>query len=284
MSEVKPQKQEQKNYQMSTIIGLPSIQKITQDIHLTDSQKQRAFSQALRLSENPNLKFCDKFSLAKFCIETARYNVPDDYIYPVPYNNKVQVQFGYKFYREQCLSTGLYKVVDAVKVYDCDKVIRDRETGKIKVEFEENYQKTIGASVIGFYAYATDKKGEIVDSIFMSIQDCEEHGKRYSKTYDAKNSSWQTSFAAMAMKTVLKALTKKLRITPEISDSVKMDQIVFGGEGEEDTYADNPNNDIITQEEEENETVVVKDSESNPSVVLPDDYPFEDDITQKITK
>ena len=63
-----------------------------------------------------------------------------------------------------------------------------------------------------------------------------------------------------------------------------MDQLVFGGEGEEDTYADNPNNDLITQEEEENETVVVKDSEPNPSVVLPDDYPFEDDITQKITK
>lgn len=276
---------ETKTYQMSTVIALPSMQKLTDDIHLTEQQKQRAFSQALRLSESTNLKFCDKFSLAKFCIETARYNVPDDYIYPVPYNNKVQVQFGYKFYREQCLSTGLYKVVDAVKVYSCDKITRDRETGKIKVEFEEDYLKTIGAKIVGFYAYATDKKGEVVDCVFMTIADCEEHGKRYSKTYDAKGSSWQTSFNAMAMKTVLKALTKKLRITPEISDSVKLDQIVFGGENEEDTYADNPKNDYVdnvTAEEEENEVNIP--NKQDDSVVLPDDYPFDDDITAKITK
>lgn len=241
---------------MTMVLANENIKTLGEKLHLTQEQMQTATSTALQLDSNSSLYGCDKFSLAKFCFETARYNMPQDYIYPVPYNKHVQVQFGYKFYRELCLRTNLYRNIDAVEVLSCDKVIRDRTTGQIKVEFEEDYNKTIGATIVGYYAFAVDKQGKLVSAIYWSKEKCEEHGHTYSKTY---SSTWgKGQFDKMAKKTVIKQLCGTLRITPEISQAIKQDQIVFGGENEEDKYEDNPRNDNISKEEEDNEIVDVK--------------------------
>lgn len=230
---------------MSMVLANKNIKDLGTTLGLTKEQEQIATSTALQLSSNASLCMCDKYSLAKFCYEIARYGMPDGYIYPVPYNKYVQVQFSYKFYREQCLRTGLYREIDAVMVLSCDKIVRDRETGKPKVIFEEDYEKTQNAVVIGCYAYATDKEGKLLSSVYWSKEKLEQHGRTYSKSYD---SVWGKNFEKMAKKTVIKQLCGTLRITPEIASALKNDQIVFGGDGEENTYADNPQN-IVSKEE-----------------------------------
>ena len=232
---------EEKNYNMTTVLNNKNIISLGDSLHLTEEQKAAATSSALQLSTNPALLSCDKFSLAKFCFETARYNFSrPDCIYPVPYGKYVQAQLGYRGYKELAMRSKLYKEIDAVEVLDCDKLKRNRLTGAITVEFEEDVNKTIESKVIGFYAYAIGTDGELAGSLYWTLKQCEEHGHKYSRSYD---SIWGKQFTKMAKKTVLKQLLGQLPTTPDIQAAIKQDQIVYGGDGEENTYKDNPYND-----------------------------------------
>ena len=250
---------EEKTYSltMTQVLANKNIVSLAETLHLTEEQKAKAASSALELSTNAALCKCDKFSLAKFCFETARYNFSrPDCIYPVPYDKYVQAQLGYRGYKELAMRSGLYKDINSVEVLDCDKLHRDRSTGQVKVEFEEDVNKTLDAKVIGYYAYAINKENELIGCVYWSKEKCAAHGKQYSKSY---NSIWgnTSTFSKMALKTVLKQLLSKLPTTPEIQAAIKQDQIVYGGENEEDKYRDNPYNDEpeYTDVEIENETL-----------------------------
>ena len=73
----------------------------------------------------------------------------------------------------------------------------------------------------------------------------------------------------MAKKTVLKQLLGQLPTTPDIQAAIKQDQIVYGGDGEENTYKDNPYNDepkyTDVEVKEETESEVIDCVEHNPS-------------------
>ena len=225
---------------MHVILASNGIKQLGESLQLTPKQLATAHSQAFRLSNDSKLKDCDKYSLIKFCFESARYNFTrDDCIYPVPYGNKVQAQMGYKGLREIALQAG-YKDVNCVEVYSCDKVYRDKETGKIKVEFNEDIGATKDKEVIGYFAYAIEK-GENTPSntLYWDIEKIKKHGKHYSKTY---NSVWgdEFGFDKMAKKTLIKQLCNELRSTPLLQEAIKQDQIVYGGENQENAYLDNP--------------------------------------------
>lgn len=242
---------------MTQVLNNKNIVCLGDSLHLTEAQKAQAASTALQLSSDAKLCTCDKFSLAKFCFETARYNFSrPDCIYPVPYGKYIQAQLGYRGYKELAMRSKLYKEIDAVEVLECDTLKRNRLTGQISVEFEEDVNKTIDSKVVGYYAYAINTDGELCGSLYWTIAQCEAHGRKYSKTYD---SVWGKNLPVMAKKTVLKQLLGKLPTTPDIQAAIKQDQIVYGGDGEEDTYKDNPYNDEpeYTDVEVQNETLDV---------------------------
>lgn len=250
---------EEKRYSMTTVLGSKTITTLMESLHLTEKQKLQATTTALELSTSSTLYKCDQISLAKYCLHSVRYGFTrPDCIYPVPYNNYVQAQLGYRGYKELAMRSGLYKQIDATEVLECDKLKRNRITGSITVEFEEDVNKTLDSKVIGYYAYAVDKNGELIGSLYWSKEKCEQHGKQYSQSY---NSVWGKSFSKMALKTVMKQLLGQLPSTPEIQDAIKQDQIVYGGENEEDTYKDNPYNnepeytDVEVKEEAEPEVI-----------------------------
>jgi len=228
---------------MSAVLASKGIAELGSSMSLTPEQLANAKGAAMALSSNPNLKECDPFSLVKFCFETARYNFTrDDCMYPVPYKDKnsgttkVQAQLGFKGIRELVYRTGLYKIVDASIVYKGDKVVRNRETGDIKVEFNENVED-LSDEVIGYYAYAIDADGKLAASTYMTKKQMEEHRAKYSKS---ATGPWSSEFNKMAMKTVIKRLCGKLPSSPLISMAIKQDQVVYGGKNEKDEYLDNP--------------------------------------------
>lgn len=261
---------------MTQVLASKTIVSLMDALHLTEKQKLQATSSALELSSNAVLYKCDMFSLAKFCVETARYEFSrPDCIYPVPYDKYVQAQLGYRGYKELAMRSGLYKDINSVEVLSCDKLHRDRTTGKITVEFEEDVNATLDAKVIGYYAYAINKQNELIGSVYWSKEKCEAHGKQYSKSY---NSIWgkTTTFSKMALKTVIKQLLGQLPTTPEIQAAIKQDQIVYGGENEEDTYKDNPYNDEpeYTDVEIQNEIndVVVEEPKKEEKEMSPGEF------------
>ena len=242
-------------FTMTQVLANKNIASLMDSLHLTEKQKLQATSTALELSSSPTLYNCDKFSLAKFCIETVKYEFSrPDCIYPVPYKQYVQVQIGYRGYKELAMRSKLYKEIDAVEVLECDKLHRNRATGRITVEFEEDVNKTIESKIIGYYAYAVGLDGELISSIYWTKKQCEEHGHKFSQCYD---SVWGKQFSKMAKKTVIKQLCGQLPTTPDLQAAIKQDQLVFGGDGEEDSYMDNPLNEApdYTDIEIENETI-----------------------------
>ena len=75
---------------------------------------------------------------------------------------------------------------------------------------------------------------------YMSKEQCEKHGKRYSKSY---NNLWTNDFDTMAMKTCLKLLLSKYGImSVDIQNAIKYDQAVLNKKGDEEIveYVDNP--------------------------------------------
>lgn len=244
---------------MSAILASNGIKELANSLSLTPKQINKAKGAALALSSNPNLSKCDPFSLVKYCYEIARYDFSrDDCVYPVPYydshtgSTKVQAQIGFRGFRELAYQSGLYSEINASVVYSDDKVRRDRETGEIVVEFSESPEAMDGA-VVGYFAFAKDKQGKLISSVYMSKAKMDKHRDQYSKS---KSGPWTTSYEKMALKTVIKQLCGQISTSPLLNDAIKLDQSVIGGKDETDKYLDNP----ITFPEEPTE---------RPSVVAP---------------
>lgn len=244
---------------MSAILASNGIKELANSLSLTPKQINKAKGAALALSSNPNLSKCDPFSLVKYCYEIARYDFSrDDCVYPVPYydshtgSTKVQAQIGFRGFRELAYQSGLYSEINASVVYSDDKVRRDRETGEIVVEFSESPEAMDGA-VVGYFAFAKDKQGKLISSVYMSKAKMDKHRDQYSKS---KSGPWTTNYEKMALKTVIKQLCGQISTSPLLNDAIKLDQSVIGGKDETDKYLDNP----ITYPEEQTE---------RPSVVAP---------------
>jgi recombination protein RecT len=63
-------------------------------------------------------------------------------------------------------------------------------------------------NTIAYYAFALMKTGAKAVHL-MTLKEVQDHGKRFSKAYNAKTSPWKTDFDAMAYKTVLIQLADK---------------------------------------------------------------------------
>ena len=248
---------------MSAILASNGIKELANSLSHTPKQINKAKGAALALSSNPNLSKCDPFSLVKYCYEIARYDFSrDDCVYPVPYydshtgSTKVQAQIGFRGFRELAYQSGLYSEINASVVYSDDKVRRDRETGEIVVEFSESPEAMDGA-VVGYFAFAKDKQGKLISSVYMSKAKMDKHRDTYSKS---KSGPWTTSYEKMALKTVIKQLCGQISTSPLLNDAIKLDQSVIGGKDETDKYLDNP----ITFPESDQ-----KEETERPSVVAP---------------
>lgn len=131
--------------------------------------------------------------------------------YIVPYkNNKTgitsaQGQLGYKGLIQLCLRSGQYETINVVDIREGEIISRDRLTGEIDFAFIADDVEREKTKIAGYVAYFRTLGG-FKKTLYMSIPEIEAHGKKFSKTYNYKGSSWQSNFEAMAKKTVLKSL------------------------------------------------------------------------------
>lgn len=231
---------ENTNHTMTAYLASNGVKQLGETLQLTKDQIMKANSAALQLEQNSVLRNCDKLSLIRYCYEVARYDFSrDDCVYPIPYGSSVQAQVGYQGYKEIAMRSNRYKNINACIVTSKDKIIRDRLTSEIRVDFDDAYDPN--ATVVGYYAYALDKNGEIFSSYYMGKEQVIAHGKKWSKTYNGP--AWQNSFDKMALKTVIRYLCKTLptesdRKLRSLSD---LDMAVISKDGK--SYADNPFND-----------------------------------------
>ena len=144
--------------------------------------------------------------------------------YVIPYGNVAQFQIGYKGLIELCTRSGYYEKINAREVRKGEFLGEDFKTGDIDFQFMPDREKL---PVIGYMAYFKLKNG-VEKTFYMTKEQCEAHGKQYSKTYNNPSGCWKLDFDGMALKTVLKLMLGRWGIlSTEIQSAITNDQAVF---------------------------------------------------------
>ena len=133
------------------------------------------------------------------------------------------------------LRSGQYEKIGVKAVHKGETQGQD-EFGDEIIKFDHAFDNE---EVVGYYAYFKLTNGAKMVN-YMTKEQCEKHGKRYSKSYDYL---WTNDFDTMAMKTCLKLLLSKYGImSVDIQNAIKYDQAVLNKKGDEEIveYVDNP--------------------------------------------
>lgn len=131
--------------------------------------------------------------------------------------------------------SGQYKTINVTAVYEGDIKSYDRFNGEIEFNYENN--PDISKKPIGYVAYMKLLNG-FEKYLYMTTEELEKHGKRYSQTYRKGYGLWVENFDAMAKKTVLKLLLSKygpLSVDSQMRLALQADQAAIRMESISDT-------------------------------------------------
>lgn len=155
------------------------------------------------------LQNCDPKQVVMEALKAAILKLPINkslgFAYIVPYKKgKDQVlpqfQIGYKGLIQLAMRTGQYRIINADKVFEGEYKTKNKLTGEFDLSGEKTSDK-----VVGYFAHIEMLNG-FAKTLYMTIDQVQAHGKRYSKSFNTEYSPWKTEFDAMATKTVLRGL------------------------------------------------------------------------------
>jgi len=190
------------------------------------------------VSQNPMLQKCEPMSVISSAATAASMDLPINpslgYAHIVPYGSKAQFQIGWKGFVQMAQRTGQYQTINTTPVYDGQLVEQNPFTGEMKFQIEKTSE-----TVIGYLLYFRLING-FEKYFYMTKEECEKHGKRYSKMYQRGKGQWAEDFDSMALKTVVKmGLSKFGILSTEMQRAVEVDQGVIDENGQP-VYEDNP--------------------------------------------
>jgi len=196
------------------------------------------------VNANPELKKADKMSVVAAAAVAASLDLPINpslgFAHLVPYKRDgvpiAQFQMGWRGFVQLGMRSGQYRTLNVCEVYEGELVEGNRFTGEM--HFDE--KKRTSDKIIGYVAYFKLLNG-FEKYLYMTEEQVTAHGKKYSKSYDNKNSMWQKDSGPMKLKTVLKMLISKFGILSiEMQTAVQLDQAIMKNMDGGYEYADNP--------------------------------------------
>ena len=158
--------------------------------------------------------------------------------YILPFNNKRQINGEWKTVKEAQYILGYPGIVELF--YRHKKAVQ-LAWGVVRegdyFDFEDGTSaflrhkpaKSARGKVIGYYVVATLANGGKMFQ-YMTREECIEHGKKHSKTYDKKaekfydSSPWVTSEDSMCLKTVLIQTSKLMPLSVELQSAIQQDE------------------------------------------------------------
>lgn len=212
------------------MLALPAIRERFENIL---GNKARAFASSIIsvTQGNKALQECDPGSIIASAAMAASLDLPIigslGQSCLVPYSGKAQFQIMARGFVQLALRSGQYKTMNAVKVHDGEIVSRNRLTGEI--DFNHDGKKS--EKIVGFLFYFKLNTG-FEKYTYMTVEECQAHGKKYSKSYGRDDSKWKTDFNAMALKTVVKqGLSKWGPLSTEMQKAIQFDQAAVRDDG-----------------------------------------------------
>ena len=272
MSQITPTTTAKKENKLSALFGRDDVKAKFLDV-FNDKGKSSAFIASVlsAVTANDNLKKAAEdapMSIFSSAMVAATLDLPINsslgFSYIVPFGQKqpdgtykqvAQFQIGWKGFVQLAQRSGQYLNINVTSIYEGQLVDENPLTG----EYIFDWKAKKSLKVIGYAAYFKLATG-FEKTLYMSVEEAEFHGKKYSKTYDNPRGLWKTDFDGMARKTVLKQLiTKWGPMSVQMQKAATYDQavVVEKEDGEfVPSYEDNPNNpeyaDVVIEEEKEN--------------------------------
>ena len=225
---------------------------------------QAYLSNILSIANNDNLlKIADPKTILNAALQAAILELPINqnfgFAYIVPYQNKkenktlAQFQIGYKGYIQLAIRSNKYLKINVAPLYEGQ--FKRYDPIKDTLEYDLDNKKT--KKITHFIGYFKLMNG-FEKYLIMSVDEIDEHAKKYSQSYKKGFGIWKDNFNAMAEKTVIKLLISKYGIlNTELEQALATDQTVIvsrnkkTNEASEVIYVDNDNQykDFITEEE-----------------------------------
>jgi recombination protein RecT len=190
-------------------------------------------------TNNALLTKADPMSVYNAAMIAATLDLPINqnlgFAWIVPYKGQAQFQMGWKGYVQLAQRTGQYSRINVVKVYES----QFQGFNALHEELNADFNIQPSGKVVGYAAYFRLVNG-YEKTVYWTIEQVQEHGQRFSQSFNGNSSPWKSDFDAMAMKTVLKhTLSKWGILSIEMQKATTVDQaVVTDYETEQIEYVD----------------------------------------------
>lgn len=185
------------------------------------------------LNNTPKLQQCTPMSFIAALLNAAQLglepNTPLGQAYLIPYKNskkggilECQFQIGYKGLIDLAYRNGQMQIIQAHTVYEHDRF--EYEYGLNPVLIHKPAPSDRG-DVTFFYGLFKTINGGYGFSV-MSKPEMDQFANTYSKAVDSGFSPWQTSYASMGKKTVLKQAMKYAPLKTELCRALSTDETI----------------------------------------------------------
>ena len=187
------------------------------------------------VSQNDMLKNADQNSIYLSAMMAASLDVPINsnlgHAYIIPFNTKqkdgsykvmAQFQVSAKGFKQLAIRSGQFKYISDAVVYEGQLVNENPLIG-----FEFDWKAKISDKIIGFVSYFQLLNG-YESTYYMTTEEMQKHGGKYSKTYGQTYGLWKTDFDKMGLKTVTKLnLSKNAPLSISMQRATMADQAVI---------------------------------------------------------
>ena len=237
-----------------TLKGLFSQDNVKQRFQeLLGKNASQFITSVLQITQsNDLLSKADPFSIYGAAATAATLNLPLNnnlgFAYIVPYNVKqkngsykvlAQFQIGAKGFKQLALRSGQFTKLNETDVREGEIVHYDRMAGDISFKWIESHAERSKAKVVGYVSYFKLING-FEQTFYMTVEELEAHGRKYSQTFRKGMGLWKDDFDSMCRKTVNKLnLSKNAPLSIEMQTAIKADQaVVTDPETEDVDYID----------------------------------------------
>lgn len=218
---------------------------------LGDKSKSFATSVLGIVNSTTALQKCDPASIYQCALVATTLDLPLNqnlgFAYIIPYGDKAQFQIGYKGFIQLAQRSGQFLRINSAPIYEGQIIGNNPLTG---YEFDFSIKSDV---LVGYAAYFKLLNGYEA-TLFMTREELEKHGKKFSQTYKKGYGLWTTDFEGMARKTVIKLLLQRFApMSIEMQRAEIADQsIVNDAETLDVEYMDNTPSTIdeVNQEKE----------------------------------
>lgn len=164
----------------------------------------------IAVADSYNLQKCTPVSIYTSALRAATLRLSVDpgtgQAYLVPFKGKATLIVGYKGLHDMAVRTNRYRYINVSPIYEGQEVTEDQISG-----FHKLGGSRTGNKVIGWIAAfeMLPRFGGYAKTMYMTVEEIHEHGKRYSSSYGDSNSPWQKEAPKMERKTVLRLLLRR---------------------------------------------------------------------------